>query len=131
MITNLRIGDQERDAAAESLSGHFAAGRLDQTEFEERLAAAYAAKTGAELAPLFADLPGAQQALQVRERHQDRARVGRSYGPLPFHPVFALIALALVVSSVAAIANGYPPVLLFVAFVIFRTRRRHVRHGWR
>jgi Domain of unknown function (DUF1707) len=129
MITNLRIGDHERDAAAESLSGHFAAGRLDQTEFEERLAAAYAAKTGAELVPLFADLPGAQQALQVRERDQDRVR--RTYQPLPFHPVFALIALALVVSSVAAIAHGYPPVLLFVAFVIFRTGRRRARHGWR
>ena len=53
----LRIGDAERVAAATALGDHFAAGRLDQAEFDERLGRAYAARTYADLEPLFADLP--------------------------------------------------------------------------
>src|SRR5262249_41878550 len=53
----LRIGDAERWAAAAALGDHFAAGRLDQGEFDERTAAVYAARTYADLEPPFADLP--------------------------------------------------------------------------
>lgn len=53
----LRIGDAERDAAAGRLGQHFAAGRLDEAEYQDRLAAALAARTEADLAHLFADLP--------------------------------------------------------------------------
>jgi hypothetical protein len=53
----LRIGDAERVAAASALGDHFAAGRLDQVEFDERLGKAYAARTFEDLEPLFADLP--------------------------------------------------------------------------
>src|SRR5664279_24481 len=57
-----RIGDAERDDAAAALSEHFAAGRLDRDEFDVRLAAAYAARTGADLQPLFTDLPAPEPA---------------------------------------------------------------------
>jgi hypothetical protein len=53
-----RIGDAERDRAAELLRDHLAEGRLDQAEFDERLTIALTAKTAAELDPLFRDLPG-------------------------------------------------------------------------
>jgi hypothetical protein len=53
-----RIGDAERNRAAEMLSEHMAEGRLTQPEFEERLDVALKAKTAGELEPLFRDLPG-------------------------------------------------------------------------
>lgn len=52
-----RIGDADRDRAVEQLREHHAAGRLDVTEFDERMGAALAAKTSADLTPLFDDLP--------------------------------------------------------------------------
>jgi DUF1707 SHOCT-like domain len=54
---SLRIGDAERLAAVTALGDHFAAGRLDQDEIDERTAAAFAARTFADLEPLFTDLP--------------------------------------------------------------------------
>lgn len=53
-----RIGDAERDRAAEYLREHLAVGRLDPVEFDERLTRALNAKTSTELDPLFTDLPG-------------------------------------------------------------------------
>ncbi len=53
----LRIGDAEREAAVRELGEHYAAGRLDAAEYEERTTAAYAARTADDLTPLFADLP--------------------------------------------------------------------------
>jgi len=53
----LRIGDEDRVAAIEELSRHYAAGRVDQQEFDERSAAVYEARTRGELRPVFADLP--------------------------------------------------------------------------
>ena len=53
----MRIGDAERDRAADYLRDHLAEGRLDQWEFDERLTAALTAKTQADLDPLFVDLP--------------------------------------------------------------------------
>jgi hypothetical protein len=52
-----RIGDAERDRAAEYLREHMSVGRLTQDEFDDRLTAALQAKTTADLEPLFADLP--------------------------------------------------------------------------
>lgn len=54
---SLRIGDAERDAAAARLAEHFAAGRLDETEYQDRLTSALATRTEADLLALFADLP--------------------------------------------------------------------------
>jgi len=54
---SLRIGDAERLTAVTALGDHFAAGRLDQDELDERTATAFAARTFADLEPLFADLP--------------------------------------------------------------------------
>ena len=52
-----RIGDADRDRAAECLREHLAQGRLTQDEFDDRLTTALGAKTSSELEPLFADLP--------------------------------------------------------------------------
>lgn len=55
----IRIGTAEREQAVKALGDHFAEGRLDPQEFEERVAAAYAARTADELDRLFDDLPRA------------------------------------------------------------------------
>jgi Domain of unknown function (DUF1707)/TM2 domain len=53
----MRIGTAEREQAVKALGDHFAEGRLDPQEFEERMTAAYAARTAADLDRLFDDLP--------------------------------------------------------------------------
>jgi hypothetical protein len=58
-VPAIRASDQERDQAVQRLQTAFAEGRLDDREFDERMRAALAASTRADLAPLFADLPGA------------------------------------------------------------------------
>ena len=52
-----RIGDAERDAATARLGDHFAAGRLEHEEYDERLDAIWSARTRADLDQLFWDLP--------------------------------------------------------------------------
>ena len=52
-----RIGDAERDRAADYLREHMSVGRLSQDEFDERVTAALQARTAADLEPLFSDLP--------------------------------------------------------------------------
>ena len=58
----VRASDAERDQAAEILRAGYAEGRLTRAELDERLAAAYAAKTRADLFDLTGDLPGAVSA---------------------------------------------------------------------
>jgi hypothetical protein len=53
-----RIGDAERDSAAELLREHMAQGRLTADEFDERIEAALTAKVASDFDPLFRDLPG-------------------------------------------------------------------------
>jgi hypothetical protein len=59
---SVRASDAERDQSAEVLRAAFAEGRLTRAELDERLAAAYAAKTHADLRDLTGDLPGAVRA---------------------------------------------------------------------
>ena len=51
-----RVSDADRERVAVALQAAFAEGRLTMPELEERLAAAYAAKTDAELATVVHDL---------------------------------------------------------------------------
>ncbi len=55
---NLRLSDAERDEAARSLAEHYAVGRLDADELEDRQQAVSQARVRADLPGLFADLPG-------------------------------------------------------------------------
>jgi len=55
---HLRVSDAEREAVTDQLAEHFAAGRLDQAEFDDRVERAMSAKTWADLSGLFAGLPG-------------------------------------------------------------------------
>jgi hypothetical protein len=64
----LRISDDDRDAALARLRAACVEGRLTLTEFSGRTDAACAARTGAELEPVLADLPA------VAARSRKRAR---------------------------------------------------------
>ena len=53
----VRASDADRERIVEQLRQHTADGRLTMDEFEQRMAAAYAAKTYGDLAELTRDLP--------------------------------------------------------------------------
>jgi GntR family transcriptional regulator len=53
---HLRVSDAEREAVSNRLAEHFAAGRFDQAEFDDRVGRAMSAKTRGDLRELFADL---------------------------------------------------------------------------
>lgn len=58
----MRASEVEREAAVAELRGHAAAGRLDVDELEQRIGAAFAARTREELADLRDDLPTLPQS---------------------------------------------------------------------
>ena len=70
----LRASDAEREAAANALREHGAAGRLDVEELEQRVGAAYAARTHGELQALTRDLPVVERP---RQHGQPTAAHGR------------------------------------------------------
>ncbi|AGP31424.1 DUF1707 SHOCT-like domain-containing protein [Corynebacterium terpenotabidum] len=54
---HVRIGDADRERAMSLLGAHFADGRLEVTEYDERCRAVAEARTRADLDALFTDLP--------------------------------------------------------------------------
>ncbi|WP_026413694.1 DUF1707 SHOCT-like domain-containing protein [Actinomadura oligospora] len=79
---DLRVGDAERDAVALALHEHFAAGRLDRAELDERLGAALAARTLGDLRGVVRDLPE-PNGLPAPEREPVLAPFG-PFGPGPY-----------------------------------------------
>lgn len=59
---NLRASDADRQVVADKLRAALEEGRLDLTEYDERLAKAYAAKTYGDLNGLLVDLPAVTPA---------------------------------------------------------------------
>ena len=120
----LRLSDADRDDAVARLSDHYAVGRLDKGEFDERSDAVWSARTQGDLHPVFADLgpvPG------ERPRYPGRpfgpwGRRGRF--PLPFLPVVLVLIGLTAVTHVPFVLLA----LLGGAFVFSRRSRR--RSGW-
>jgi Domain of unknown function (DUF1707) len=71
----MRVSDTEREAAAAELREHFASGRLNQDELEQRLSAVFAAKTRGDLNAVFTDLPSSGHGWT------DAQAAGSSSGP--------------------------------------------------
>lgn len=102
-MDTLRISDNEREAAVAQLGEHYAVGRLSKQEYDERAETAWSAKTKADLAPLFLDLPSPQAQRPVAQRSRPvtgrrrRFHGAHSWGPLPMVPIwFVLIALSVI-----------------------------------
>ena len=79
MNERLRIGDAERETAAHELGEHFAMGRITAEEHGERLEQIWTARTSADLAPAFADLPRPPSGPNRRRRPLGAS--GRAAGP--------------------------------------------------
>ena len=147
----MRAGTTDRQAAVDQLSTHFADGRLDAAEFDQRVAAAYGSTYLDELPPLFADLP------QNRPESPSWAR-GPAYGPRPLTgpggdpfqrggpwgprgrrpgpppPMrLALLVLLMFVMfwSIGAVTHGFFPfpLLWVVIGLVLLGKMRHRRHG--
>jgi len=74
--TEIRAADTDRSAVAEILGRALHEGRLTVTEYDERLAAAYAARTLGDLAPLTADLPEPAHAARPAARRATHGSCG-------------------------------------------------------
>jgi len=123
----LRVSDAERNGVADKLSTHFADGRLDESEFKERLDAAMGAKTQADLSGLFDDLPPLAKDAPVTpdDRHRRRRR---SFPVLATILIVALIGIA----SVPPVHWFHVPwFLIGILAIFFWARLRHDRHWHR
>ena len=120
---NMRVSDAERQAVTDRLAEHFADGRLDQAEFDERVGRAMSAKTRADLSGLFDDLPETG-APATPERPRRRHR----------HPLLAVVLLVLItVAAVHAVTAVFVPWLwigLLAVILLFATGTiGHSRHS--
>jgi hypothetical protein len=90
-----RIADNDRERAMSDLAGHYADGRLDHEEYDERLDAIWTARTRADLAMIFSDLPRPQVTYP-----SPPVRASRSGGRGRRFPLLPVIALLVVLSVV-------------------------------
>ncbi|MBD3005671.1 DUF1707 and DUF2154 domain-containing protein [Streptomyces sp. 5-10] len=79
----MRASDAERERIAEVLREAVAEGRLDMEEFEERLSAAYEARTHGQLEPLVRDLPVPGGAAPAPPTPADRTGWAERIGGTP------------------------------------------------
>jgi hypothetical protein len=99
VAASLRTTDRARGRAAAVLGDRFAEGRLDLEELDRRTTAAYQARTAADLAVLFADLPPPRRAARSSRLQAGEALTGA--GLLLFAAGPARIAgAALVLASI-------------------------------
>jgi hypothetical protein len=132
----IRIGDAERDRAVTALSEHFVAGRITQTEFEERSDQATRARYVDDLAPLFDDLPEDQPVEQFpyavvarpgRHPWAPGAQRPQRFNPPPLFWLLPILMMGLVVASVTFAAPWIFWVLFWV-FMIGGPRARYRRY---
>jgi len=132
---NIRVSDADRNTVAELLTQHYAEGRLDQAEFDERVGRTMAAKTRGDLAGLFDDLPEAESAPgpgaggpgQAAVPYRARGRRGGFLRPL------LLVALVLICANIAwhAFTSAFfvgPVVWVLVAGALILLLARSHRH---
>lgn len=120
---DFRVSDSERAEVADILSKHYADGRLDQAEFDERLQRAMSAKTRGDLAGLLGDLPPLVSPVPATPPHRHR---GRS--------LLLYLAIFLFAAALSAPWNWhywhFPWVpFAIVMFFVWRRGRWHHHHS--
>lgn len=108
MSGDLRVGDAERERAAAALGDHYAAGRLEPSEYAERLDAIWTARTRRDLDVLFHDLPRLAAPQPPARR---RGPVGALLS-VPFGLIVVLVVGVVVITHL-------PIVLMVLGVVLF------------
>lgn len=116
---DMRVSDAERTEIADRLSKHFGDGRLDETEFHERLDRAMSAKTQSDLRGLLDDLPGAEPPRGRARPERQRAGLGR---------VLLLALLVIVAVGVGQALLHMYLLWILVALGLFIWLRYNNRH---
>lgn len=108
MPTDIRASDADRERVAAILRGAAGQGLLTLAEVDERLAAVYAAKHRAELAPLTADLPDAGRPLAP----VDRVARARAHGIARAHIAgyLAIVGLMVAIWVATGAASHFWPI---------------------
>jgi hypothetical protein len=120
----IRIGDDEREAAVTALGEHYAAGRLTKEEYDERADLAWQARTRSALLPLFADLP---RPVAPATRPASPAVGGRGPGAGGRRGWSAPAVLLLVLLAFLLAAKA-PLLLIAVIAAVLFLRHRHAPH---
>ena len=135
----IRASDQERESVVSVLRDAFTDGRLTYDEFEERTAAAYAAKTWTELRELTSDLP-VQPLFGVGLDHRPQehgpapaqagppaVRPGRTRRDRPFDRLLPVLFVWILISAAA----GSPDMAAALSFVFICLLATRIAHGGR
>lgn len=126
-VSDLRASDEERERAASEIRAHFAAGRLTEDELNERLEAAYGARTQGELEELRRDLPPLP-APRMQARAEVAERQARLRNQLLQQTGSALtpFLICTVIWALAGASGSFWPAWLLIVAVI-----PLVKNGWR
>jgi hypothetical protein len=123
---DIRASDAERDQVAERLGEAGAHGRLDVSELEERIEAAYAARTVRDLQALVADLPAPPARRLARPRRRPYVPGNRSFAERTAvsAPRNRVIEQVLTTLAPLLVARGYTLVSDTDRLVVFEHDRR-------
>jgi hypothetical protein len=145
MDDRIRVSDADRENVASRLREHFAEGRLNSDELDDRVAAAFGARTVGDLRRVMADLPGpapvpppgrpAPPPWAAGHHHHHHYR-----GPRLLPLALILLILALVLPGVGWVFFAFLKVFLlfwlvacvvglFAAARFHRRMRRYWRNG--
>ncbi len=114
-----RIADSDRERAMADLAGHYADGRLDHEEYDERLDAIWTARTRADLAVLFSDLPRPQVQYPPTAARPTARAAARPLGRSRRFPLLPVIAVLILLSALT-----HAPFWLLVFPLMFLRSRR-------
>ena len=134
---SLRVSDADRDRAIAELSEHYQAGRLTTEEFEDRTGRALQARTTADLADLFTDLPrrqapmtGATATSAARPSPASPARAWPARVPVAPVAILAVVAVLALLSGHLFHIAWVPVVAIIVVRLLAGGRsRREARNG--
>lgn len=110
---SLRVSDADRDAVTNQLREAFAEGRLTSEEFHERAEHALAARTGADLTALTADLPAptAPPGLHspvAKVRNGELRRIWTAWAAMAILLIAVWVLTAVTSSSVPVFWPAWP-----------------------
>lgn len=104
---SIRASDADRERVVEILRQHTAEGRITADEFDERMTAAYNARTMGALAELTTDLPvDLAEHAQRQQALARKAKRGKSAGRLVREGVSGIASIGVVLTAIWFIAGG-------------------------